>query len=273
MSDDTPECAICQETLRGCATAAPECGHAFHVHCLDSWLARGAASCPTCRHATPAATALSPSSFAHLARLVAAPPPHLAAKTPTPPEKDGAPAESAERAHVLVASDVSFDDLCAQKYTDGEVAALRLSIDEALRLGLRSAHFDGWLDAERAHILFRGTTWRHLRDLGIAFGDARLSAHALGRLGLTARSLRLAGELTRERLLALPYTLEQWCAELRLERTDIDALLLRRDDFAALQRAERGWSLSQMTFLLRYTNEDFVNLGLMPDYSKVVLQL
>jgi hypothetical protein len=48
-SDDSGNCAICQETLTSPATRIRHCGHSFHTSCISEWFTRSV-HCPNCRH-------------------------------------------------------------------------------------------------------------------------------------------------------------------------------------------------------------------------------
>ena len=48
-SDDSGNCAICQETLTTPATRIRHCGHSFHPNCISEWFTRSV-HCPNCRH-------------------------------------------------------------------------------------------------------------------------------------------------------------------------------------------------------------------------------
>ena len=48
-SDDSGNCAICQETLTTPATRIRHCGHSFHTTCISEWFTRSV-HCPNCRH-------------------------------------------------------------------------------------------------------------------------------------------------------------------------------------------------------------------------------
>jgi len=48
-SDDSGNCAICQETLTTPATKIRHCGHSFHTTCISEWFTRSV-HCPNCRH-------------------------------------------------------------------------------------------------------------------------------------------------------------------------------------------------------------------------------
>jgi hypothetical protein len=48
-SDDSGNCAICQETLTSPATRIRHCGHSFHTTCISEWFTRSV-HCPNCRH-------------------------------------------------------------------------------------------------------------------------------------------------------------------------------------------------------------------------------
>lgn len=48
-SDDSGNCAICQETLTSPATKIRHCGHSFHTTCISEWFTRSV-HCPNCRH-------------------------------------------------------------------------------------------------------------------------------------------------------------------------------------------------------------------------------
>lgn len=50
LSDQHPECAICLDCMcKGDSYCVLNCGHCFHVTCLDKWL-QDHSSCPTCRY-------------------------------------------------------------------------------------------------------------------------------------------------------------------------------------------------------------------------------
>ena len=72
-SDEQTVCPICLEpdgTKRRMWRKMPCCGAMMHAACVDRWLKKRAATCPTCRHdfakdlaeAAPAASAASPSA-------------------------------------------------------------------------------------------------------------------------------------------------------------------------------------------------------------------
>ena len=48
-TEDSGNCAICQETLTTPATRIRHCGHSFHTTCISEWFTRSV-HCPNCRH-------------------------------------------------------------------------------------------------------------------------------------------------------------------------------------------------------------------------------
>lgn len=48
-TDDSGNCAICQDSLTSPATRIRHCGHLFHTTCITEWFTRSV-HCPNCRH-------------------------------------------------------------------------------------------------------------------------------------------------------------------------------------------------------------------------------
>lgn len=48
-TEDSGNCAICQESLTGTITKIRHCGHLFHTTCIAEWFTRSV-HCPNCRH-------------------------------------------------------------------------------------------------------------------------------------------------------------------------------------------------------------------------------
>lgn len=208
--------------------------------------------------------------YAHLAQIAAAhatsagPPMRVVAAAPPPPQQ-----------HPYIEQDVCMDDLCERAYSDAELALARLAWADACRIGLRRDHFDTWLAPERAPVLFAGASWAGMRELGFTLGDAvagRLSAHALGRLGATAATLRASGELTHDVFLALPFSVSDWVRELRLTRADLVALEMRAADYQRLDAdPAREWTSTLMARELHFSRAELVALRLIPNYDHVTL--
>lgn len=60
--DSDEECRICLDEFRNGGKSGPvnlRCSHAFHAHCMLTWLDRGA-NCPTCRHDLTGMVAAAP---------------------------------------------------------------------------------------------------------------------------------------------------------------------------------------------------------------------
>lgn len=298
----------------GGTVSITECGHYFHTACLRAWYARNPArACPDCRFEDGAVfeagdgAAAPPAALPHLARLVGHTAPLYAAADSAKaagavvvagddgalygaePQAAGG-GDPSPAVHPLIAADMSMDELCEQRYTDPEVATMEIGWRDAVRLGLRKDHFEsGWLALARATVLFRDASWDALRrDLGYTLADAvppdaagaaaaserGLSAHALGRLGATAASLRASGELTRELVLALPFSLSEWVDELRLTRADLDALGVRAVDYVALARtAGRGWTSKLMMSELHFERRTLIDYKVVRDYSHIELKI
>jgi hypothetical protein len=202
------------------------------------------------------------------------------AQTHAPLASSGASVGAPGARHVLLEDDVSMDELRARACSDADLAAYALTWRDALALGLRRDHFtSGWLALARVPVLFRDARWEDLRALGVSLDDAmgagaQLTAHTLGRLGASAASLRRAGELTRERFVALPFTLDEWSAELRLERADLVALTLRRADYVALFAASRrDWSARRMRDELGFSDAELSSASVVPSYEDIELDL